>query len=348
MNKSILLLTGIVALMATSCRTTWQSAYLPIDIMIPATIDIPQNVKNVGIIYRNSIRIKDIAPYAFYFSHSDQPTAIYRDNPVAYLYVETLLSTLSESDRFENIDLLPEHNDGLSDENWLYKVNLDSLNKEYIIKYPETDLFLVADVIATECIPVLVRELGFIYVLNITTQFWEIINARENKTFLYHKSDTLIHEKTFYAPEGRTQFKVPSEEWFNLESASESAAKFGKKLIPHWITADRVIYRSGHYEMRRAWQLIKSNQWNAAAAILEEQTRNKNRNIAAKAMFNLALAREIAGDLEEAMNWTIKSYYVFQEEDPQHANNTKEYINILAKRKKDVESLDKQLHNAGI
>ena len=206
---------------------------------------------------------------------------------------------------------------------------------------------MIADVINTECIPVLVRELGIIYVLNITTQFWEIFNAGNQKTLIYHKSDTLVHENTFYAPEGETQFKIPTEEWFNLESVTESALKFGEKLIPHWITAERVVYRSGHYEMRRAMQQIMLNQWEAAAAILEGQTSNKNRNIAAKAMFNLALTNEIAGNLEEAMNWTIKSYYVFQEEDPIHAKNTKDYITILARRKKEIEALDKQLNNAG-
>jgi hypothetical protein len=49
--------------------------------------------------------------------------------------------------------------------------------------------------------------------------------------------------------------------------------------------------------------------------------------------------------VDKALDWVIKSYMVFQESNEIHALNTKDYISLLALRKREYQLLDKQLKN---
>jgi len=106
-----------------------------------------------------------------------------------------------------------------------------------------------------------------------------------------------------------------------------------------------MMYLSGNYEMKMAQKYAKNNQWDEASAIWKKYTQNKNKHIAAKAMFNMALACEVSGEIDKVFDWIIKSYRVFQESNEIHALNTKDYISLLALRKREYQLLDKQLKN---
>jgi hypothetical protein len=343
MHKGIVFLAGMLITFSFGCRTTQQIAYLPIDVMIPAKIIFPPEVKNIGIIYRNPFIIEDTTPFLKYFDHTDHPTEIFVKNPLAYLFLETVIRALDESGRFENVDILPETLE-LSQINASGNTALafDSILNNYRFKYPQYEMILVADILHNECFSVILKEFGVGYHISITSILWEIINMDDKHTVLYQKSDTLMHPDSFEYKEGLTA-SIPSDVLFRLEATTESANRFVKSLLPYWETAERRIYRSGNYEMVRAMGHVRNNQWPEAALIWETLTANKNRNIAAKAMYNLALASEITGDLDMAMKWIIESYYVFQEEDPYHSQNTKDYINLLALRKIEIKALEKQL-----
>ena len=57
--------------------------------------------------------------------------------------------------------------------------------------------------------------------------------------------------------------------------------------------------------------------------------------IAAKCMYNMAVACEMNDQLEPALEWAVKSYHVFGEKNEVHASNCREYIQILGQRKVD-------------
>jgi hypothetical protein len=60
-------------------------------------------------------------------------------------------------------------------------------------------------------------------------------------------------------------------------------------------------------------------------------------------MFNMALASEMEGYIDAAIDWTVKSYHVFGEENKLHAENCKEYIRILSTRKRDLKIIEQQI-----
>lgn len=80
-----------------------------------------------------------------------------------------------------------------------------------------------------------------------------------------------------------------------------------------------------------------------AASIWKSNVDNKNKIIAAMCMYNMALACEVEGKMAAAIDWAVKSYHVLGEKNRVHAQNCKDYIQILSQRKFDFRLLDEQI-----
>jgi len=61
----------------------------------------------------------------------------------------------------------------------------------------------------------------------------------------------------------------------------------------------------------------------------------------------MALAAEMEGKHDVAIDWLVRSYMVLPKNNDEHKVNCQRYINVLALRKKDIERLDKQVRNSG-
>ena len=125
-----------------------------------------------------------------------------------------------------------------------------------------------------------------------------------------------------------------------FNAADIAGSRFAEFLVPHWIEVDRMYYQSGHMELKKTDELIKENRWLEAAEIWKKNTGNSNKSIAAKSTFNMALACEMNGNMDAAMDWAIKSFQIFEYRNPVHAFNCQEYIKILARRKLDIQKIE--------
>lgn len=75
------------------------------------------------------------------------------------------------------------------------------------------------------------------------------------------------------------------------------------------------------------------------------QTESKNKRIAEKASYNMALASEMDGNLDETINWLIRSSSILKKNNKSHKLNCQQYISMLMLRKKEIERLGKQIRN---
>lgn len=76
-----------------------------------------------------------------------------------------------------------------------------------------------------------------------------------------------------------------------------------------------------------------------AAAIYMKNTKIRNKKIASKCMFNMALVCELNGDIEAAVDWVIKSMNA-NHKDPYHKGNCENYSRILSQRKLDIREIE--------
>ena len=91
-------------------------------------------------------------------------------------------------------------------------------------------------------------------------------------------------------------------------------------------------------EFKKASKEVKSNQWDNAIDIWKNLVNLNDKKIASKASYNMALAAEIKGSLDVAIDWAKKAKALGDKK----ANS---YISILNKRKQDQVKLNKQLNN---
>lgn len=94
-----------------------------------------------------------------------------------------------------------------------------------------------------------------------------------------------------------------------LEAGIHAALRYSEKIAPQWRYSRRSYFSKGHPSLESASELIQQNDWNGAAEIWHNLANTAgSRSLRSKAEFNLALAYEIFGDIDEAIKWGVKSY----------------------------------------
>jgi hypothetical protein len=112
------------------------------------------------------------------------------------------------------------------------------------------------------------------------------------------------------------------------EAGIDAALKLSEKIAPAWIPSRRVYYTKGHRVLLQTKSLVQQNDWQAAMDIwmgLYDKTTSKS--LRSKLEFNMALASELQGDLNEAIRWGVESYKT------RYRSITYNYLDILKKRK---------------
>ena len=187
------------------------------------------------------------------------------------------------------------------------------------------------------------KKVGYEVVLS--TAFWSLYDLKNQQfTHYYQRIDTVTWKKEPVYIASDLKKVLPPRKDAVLNGAEVSGTNFANFLIPHWINVQRVYYKSGHVDFKQTENLIKEGEWLQAAEIWKNLINNPNKKIAAKSMFNLAIACEIEGDLDAALDWVVKSYYLLGNENELHAFHCKDYIQILAQRKVDFEKLNMQIN----
>ena len=178
-----------------------------------------------------------------------------------------------------------------------------------------------------------------------TLACWNVYDLKKvNFERSLQKLDTIQWVEPVYSLKEAKRMLPPRKDAV-LNAADIAGSRFAEFLAPHWVEVDRMYYRSGHTELKETDELIAQNQWLEAAKIWKKNTTNTNKSIAAKSMFNMALACEMVGEMDAAMDWAIKSFYVFGNKNPEHAFNCQEYIRILAQRKLDIQKIENTAQN---
>lgn len=84
--------------------------------------------------------------------------------------------------------------------------------------------------------------------------------------------------------------------------------KMSEYISPKWVNQTRYYYLTGKSEIDAAVPLIKENKWEEAAAIWSKYSGINSILIRSKVEYNLAVAAEMDGDLDLAIEWGLKSF----------------------------------------
>lgn len=106
------------------------------------------------------------------------------------------------------------------------------------------------------------------------------------------------------------------------------ALDFSDKISTTWHQQQRKLFVKGDASLKQAALFAEDNRWEPAVALWMETIKNTNsKTIKSRAEFNIAVAYELQGNLNEAISWALKSY------ETMYRQITYEYLEILKRRK---------------
>lgn len=328
-TKKIILLV-LLAISFTSCLITDQVSSIQIEIMKPGIFIFPEDFDTVAVFNRNTIKHDTCAITYFPNFKVYRDTVNYRK--LSNTCVDALSGFLKEQGYFRHTI---NYRDSLIT---LLSDTLNPITPTELFRKTKSDICIFLDYMNF-------NDIRYNYNQEFYTKaalFWTIGFKNDSIFYTYRQIDTLYYENNGQA------YNLSSIDKIKLHMFDASyylGQSFGTKLIPNWVSAERMYYRSNNRDMLKAEQLALNQNWLKAAEIWNRETKNKNQRIAAKACFNLALACEMEGKYDLAFDWITKSYSVLTKNNEEHKANCQRYINVLAIRKKEVERLGKQVRN---
>lgn len=347
--STYLLLMALIGLI--SCRTTVFTRPMEVEIMKPASFILPDKIDTIAVFKRD---LSQSDTMAFQAVNGDNPLII-KDIPVpisslSNICVETLANSLEEEGYFRKVI---NYSDSL---NYLFL-------KDSMVNYPAlhkslgADVFVFLDFFNLQDLYAESKHGSTFFMSIIKEDFPEFqassrverIEANLMWTFSF-RDDTAMY--TTIQPDFLYYGNSVYPEFFGndsnhkllLENTAEYLGKaFAKKIIPSWEKVYRNYYRSRNLHMLEAEKYLLDNDWLKAAEIYQKETDNKNRNIAAKARFNMALICEMEGKFDAATDWLERSKSTYKNGCHNHLQNCEEYLNQIALRNAEIKMLEKQV-----
>jgi hypothetical protein len=113
--------------------------------------------------------------------------------------------------------------------------------------------------------------------------------------------------------------------------------RYAARISPLWVSVTRMYYGSGNRDFKIARELVNQGMYDDAAKLWMKYTEGSDRKLAGRACYNMALAWEIKGDLQTALEWAKRSLIDFGN------RNAGQYINVLNNRIYEGQRLDEQI-----
>ena len=133
--------------------------------------------------------------------------------------------------------------------------------------------------------------------------------------------------------------RLPSRRRAINDAGAFAGHQYALRISPNWVRVNRTFFIGGHDGFKEARQHVRYNNWEAAVKIWENLSRSNDRKIAGRAVFNLAVAAEVRGELDEAIRLVTRAKREY------HVREARGYLTALQRRKMDEQRLDQQMRS---
>ena len=165
---------------------------------------------------------------------------------------------------------------------------------------------------------------------------WRLYDPKHRERIrTFDVTDTIFWDSYGYTAE-EMYYKLPSIKEALIEGGVVTGQDLARKIAPQWKDARRHMFATGQKDIDKAIPLAEKGDWKAAQKIWEKYVDVGSKSRRSKVEFNLALANEMNGDIEEAIAWGVKSYKTY------YRHQTDEYLRTLDKRRKLLNQIDEE------
>jgi hypothetical protein len=319
-----------------------------VNIQRPADITISQDIQNVILVNRSRPSKNNLASNIVEGIVTGE--GIGSDRKGAEYCITGLSNMLLNSKRYnlKNIDGIELKGTGTS----AFPIPLDWNEVKSICGSYDSDALLVLETFDSDSwirigTPVTrtrkvkkkkIKELRYPATLTMSVESgWRIYDVNK-KQIIDENKFTEIKEFSAWGnnPEA-AQLNLPSKRRVIQESGLFAGEQYGFRISPIWIKVRRTYYTGKSDDLKLAKSYVKKGDWDTVIDIWKDLVNNPDEKIARRSTYNMAIASEIKGGLDTAIEWANKAEKLGEKK----AYN---YINILQRRKMDEEKLKQQLN----
>lgn len=150
------------------------------------------------------------------------------------------------------------------------------------------------------------------------------------KTILFQIRDSIFWQASDFSLEN-LYLQMPKTKDALIDGGVACAIKMTGYISPVWINQNRTYYLTGKKEIDAAVPMILDNRWDEATIIWLKYANINATSVRAKVEYNLALASEIKGDFNLAIDWAMKSFK------SKYTRAAELYVKLLNERHKEIE-----------
>lgn len=307
--KNVIKNFGFLLLMSAvfaACSTSHNLLYTTVDVLRPAVVVFPKDVNSL-------LTINNCVPQPENEGH----TMLLLDDEIKSVGIKTdslpmfLLSALNED--IENKGFFADNalivnsintRDDFSKISPLSPVQIENLTQQTgtnailaLNKLEVVDLLSEGYNIYTE---EYVLGLDVIYNSYWTLQFVDEQKNQNTQTFTFH--DTVYWESSSYDRQQLIE-NFPDRYDALVDGALYAGQKMTNRLIPYWEENDRYLFEIDNSFMQQGMDLVAKRDWAGAIPLWQSAT-EQTEKLKEKALIqnNIAVAQEISGDLNAALN----------------------------------------------
>jgi hypothetical protein len=241
---------------------------------------------------------------------------VFRDSIVADTAIQVAAKALFESGRFDVVvpkvrNILRNDNNEIGE-----PLNFNFING--ICKDFNVDALLILENFSENLSTkyYLIRDEGTYYggqEFNATTDVesrseWRLYRPVEGKLALrFQLRDSIFWDISRYTIKDLYS-QMPRTKEALIGGGIAAGLKISRLIGQNWITQTRYYFMTGNPDIDAAVPLIMENKWEEAAAIWTKYATVESKRVRGKVEFNLALASEMSGNLDLAIEWGLKSF----------------------------------------
>jgi hypothetical protein len=306
---------------------------LKIQVLNPAQKNIPAEI--------NRVILVNHCVYGKQLKNNNQENNVNFDSICTNQYLEGLIQILNNSPRFHVIDYPYLYIKKPTFAERFKKFSWDEINS--ICNDSAADAVIsLENYQVTYTDPVKLNyslEYGFYGSLQVENDaLWKIYNRRKNE----FADDYIIQDTLFWDASGNYDSEVlnqlPEITDAVLQSCYYAGVKYGERIAQSWTTKKRYILSCENSDFISAAAMAKKGEWTQAIELWKKYPYGQKKRLAAFAAYNMAVACETLDNLDAALEWAAKSFFLRKD------TYTENYITILEQRKKEKELIEKQLN----
>lgn len=177
----------------------------------------------------------------------------------------------------------------------------------------------------------------------VTSNIWSVYSAREQKIInRFTQVDTLYWDGTDENGKYK-KLRIPDKKNAISLAAGVIGENYAKHILPAWAKVDRNFMQSSNPELQKAVKLAGNGKWDEADAIWQVYSESKGKRNQVIALYNLALASEMNGNVDRAIELTDQAAKASSGLFLSSENEAvRKYSAVLYQRKNEINKLNQQ------